>query len=153
MAPKPCYYPSAYWPQTWGFWKWRRAWNTLLSLKKAVLSFSSEDRLKWTSVIVLPSFHAFWLSSRDHSFATPRSFPSYNLIALQWKWNPYCCRISQSNTLIFLDHILELTVGTVEAPIYGRERGGLADGQWHVFKWLICFLSTILSVSSLEGIN
>lgn len=71
MAPKPCYYPSAYWPQTWGFWKWRRAWNTLLSLKKAVLSFSSEDRLKWTSVIVLPSFHAFLLSSRDHSFATP----------------------------------------------------------------------------------
>lgn len=35
------------------------------------ISFPSEERLKWTSVIGLLSFHPFWLSSRDHSFATP----------------------------------------------------------------------------------
>lgn len=33
--------------------------------------FPSEERLKWISVTVLPSFHSSWLSSRDHSFAAP----------------------------------------------------------------------------------
>ena len=91
----------------------------------------------------------------DHPLPSPPPLPpapsfSDNLIALQWKWNPYCCRISQSNKLISLDHILGLKSGDCRSPHLWQREG---MGQRHVFKWLICFLSSILRVSSLEGIN